>query len=83
MGLHNHPDQPEWLSSVNASVLKVKLATAVIGILSIHLLKTFISADRADPQAMMWQTLIHLAFLASARAIAWTERIVAKPAGAH
>jgi uncharacterized membrane protein YqhA len=42
--LQGHPDQPEWLSSVNASVLKVKLATAIIGISSIHLLKTFINA---------------------------------------
>jgi hypothetical protein len=40
--LENHPDQPEWLSHVNAGVLKVKLATAIIGISSIHLLKTFI-----------------------------------------
>ena len=42
--LENHPDQPEWLSHVNASVLKVKLAMAIIGISSIHLLKTFIAA---------------------------------------
>ena len=42
--LHNHPDQPEWLSHVNASVLKVKLAMAIIGISSVHLLKTFIAA---------------------------------------
>ena len=44
LGLENHPDQPEWLSHVNASVLKVKLAMAIIGISSIHLLKTFIAA---------------------------------------
>ena len=44
MSLESHPDQPEWLSHVNASVLKVKLATAIIGISSIHLLKTFINA---------------------------------------
>jgi uncharacterized protein (TIGR00645 family) len=44
MRLENHPDQPEWLSHVNASVLKVKLAMAIIGISSIHLLKTFIAA---------------------------------------
>ncbi len=43
LGLQNHPDQPEWLSHVNASVLKVKLAMAIIGISSIHLLKTFIA----------------------------------------
>ncbi|GGA50367.1 TIGR00645 family protein [Dyella nitratireducens] len=44
LGLEGHPDQPEWLSHVNASVLKVKLAMAIIGISSIHLLKTFIAA---------------------------------------
>ena len=44
LGLDGHPDQPEWLSHVNASVLKVKLAMAIIGISSIHLLKTFIAA---------------------------------------
>ncbi len=44
--LQGHPDQPEWLSHVNASVLKIKLAMAIIGISSIHLLRTFIEAGR-------------------------------------
>jgi uncharacterized protein (TIGR00645 family) len=44
LNLEGHPDQPEWLSHVNASVLKIKLAMAIIGISSIHLLKTFIAA---------------------------------------
>ena len=46
LNLEGHPDQPEWLSHVNASVLKVKLAMAIIGISSIHLLKTFIEAGQ-------------------------------------
>jgi uncharacterized protein (TIGR00645 family) len=46
--LENHPDQPEWLSHVNASVLKVKLAMAIIGISSIHLLKSFIEVGMVD-----------------------------------
>lgn len=46
MNLDGHPDQPEWLSHVNASVLKVKLAMAIIGISSIHLLKSFIEAGQ-------------------------------------
>ena len=48
LGLQGHPDQPEWLSHVNASVLKVKLAMAIIGISSIHLLKTFIAASTLE-----------------------------------
>ena len=82
LGLQNHRDQPEWLSSVNASVLKVKLATAIIGISSIHLLKTFINADNYSEKVLLWQTAIHFAFLFSAMAIAACDRIMphaAKP----
>jgi uncharacterized protein (TIGR00645 family) len=76
MNLQNHPDQPEWLSHVNASVLKVKLATAIIGISSIHLLKTFINAANYTEQVLMWQTIIHVTFLASAMAIAYTDKLM-------
>jgi len=60
MGLDAHPDQPEWLSHVNASVLKVKLATAIIGISSIHLLKTFINADNYTEKTLMWIRVCHI-----------------------
>jgi uncharacterized protein (TIGR00645 family) len=76
MHLENHPDQPEWLSHVNASVLKVKLATAIIGISSIHLLKTFINAANYDVKVLMWQTIIHVVFLLSAMAIAYTDKLM-------
>jgi uncharacterized protein (TIGR00645 family) len=83
LNLDGHPDQPEWLSHVNASVLKVKLATAIIGISSIHLLKTFINAANYEPHVLMWQTLIHIAFLLSAMAIAFTDRLLMPPGGKH
>ena len=76
MNLEGHPDQPEWLSHVNASVLKVKLATAIIGISSIHLLKTFINAAAYDSKTIIAQTGIHLTFLLSALAIAASDRIM-------
>ena len=78
LNLDNHPDQPEWLSHVNANVLKVKLATAIIGISSIHLLKTFISAGQLGDKEMMWQTLIHISFLLSAVSIAYIDRLMAQ-----
>ena len=112
--LENHPDQPEWLSHVNASVLKVKLAMAIIGISSIHLLKTFIEAGAlgglplcGSEQAIsaaaallasgheafktcttvtatgvMWQTIIHALFIASAIGIAMTDRLMGRTAAA-
>jgi uncharacterized protein (TIGR00645 family) len=76
MRLEGHPDQPEWLSHVNASVLKVKLATAIIGISSIHLLKTFINAQAFSEKALFYQTVIHITFLFSALAIAAVDRIM-------
>ncbi len=76
MNLQGHRDQPEWLSHVNASVLKVKLATAIIGISSIHLLKTFINADNYSDKVLIAQTVIHVTFLLSALAIAYTDKIM-------
>jgi len=83
MNLQGHPDQPEWLSHVNASVLKVKLATAIIGISSIHLLKTFINADNYSDRVLIAQTAIHIAFLLSAMAIAYTDKIMNAAVAGH
>ena len=80
MDLEGHRDQPEWLSHVNASVLKVKLATAIIGISSIHLLKTFINADNYTDRVLIAQTVIHIAFLFSAMAIAYTDKLMTSSA---
>jgi uncharacterized protein (TIGR00645 family) len=77
LNLEGHPDQPEWLSHVNAGVLKVKLATALIGISSIHLLKTFIEVGSkpVPDRAVMWQLLLHLTFVLSALLLAITDRL--------
>ncbi|KGQ30810.1 membrane protein [Gallibacterium genomosp. 2] len=72
----NHPDQPEWLDHVNASVLKVKLSMAIISISSIHMLQTFINAANLPEKQVMWQLFLHLGFLASALAVAYTDRIL-------
>ncbi|HNV82636.1 MAG TPA: TIGR00645 family protein [Arenimonas sp.] len=96
LNLQGHPDQPEWLSHVNASVLKVKLAMAIIGISSIHLLKTFIAIGALgtnNPVAgsgasytetgVMWQTIIHMVFILSAIGIAWTDSLMSQAAKAN
>lgn len=84
--LQNHPDQPEWLSHVNASVLKIKLAMAIIGISSIHLLRTFIEAGglgvgrtQYTETGVMWQTIIHCVFILSALGIAAIDRMAQPP----
>jgi len=76
LNTEDHPDQPEWLNHVNASVLKVKLSMAIISISSIHMLQTFINAAQLPEKVMMWQLLLHLGFLVSALAMALTDRIL-------
>ncbi|MQY50241.1 TIGR00645 family protein [Rhodocyclus tenuis] len=76
LDLAEHPDQPEWLSHVNAGVLKIKLSTAIIGISSIHLLKTFINAANMSEHAIKWQVIIHIVFLLSALAMVWVDKLM-------
>jgi uncharacterized protein (TIGR00645 family) len=89
INIDGHPDQPEWLSHVNANVLKVKLAMAIIGISSIHLLKTFIEVGDLGSSGevenvtgniytwdgVLWQVVIHMVFIVSAVALAWIDKI--------
>ena len=81
LDLGGHPDEPEWLGHVNASVLKIKLAMAIIGISSIALLRTFIEAGNLGSSrtsftesGVMWQVLIHITFVVSAIGIAFVDR---------
>ncbi|RLP77081.1 TIGR00645 family protein [Mycetocola tolaasinivorans] len=84
MRLDGHPDEPDWLSHVNANMLKLKLAVAIISISSIHLLKTFIEIGKLSTDgrglgdtesAILWQVLIHLAFIVSAIALAVIDKM--------
>ncbi|MFZ4841686.1 TIGR00645 family protein [Mycetocola saprophilus] len=84
MRLDGHPDEPDWLAHVNANMLKLKLAVAIISISSIHLLKTFIEIGKLSTDgkglgdtesAILWQVLIHLAFIVSAIALAFIDKM--------
>ncbi|MBK0421097.1 TIGR00645 family protein [Leucobacter sp. CSA2] len=87
--VEGHHDEPDWLSHVNANLLKVKLAISIISISSIHLLKTFIEVGRMNDglvtdasgkviysyDGVFWEVMIHLAFIVSALALAWIDRM--------
>ena len=78
LDLANHPDKPDWLDKIDAGTLKVKLATALVGISGIHLLKTFINIKEKGGEQVMWQVIIHVVFLLSAIMLAYTEYIMHK-----
>jgi uncharacterized protein (TIGR00645 family) len=78
LNLNNHPDQPEWLYHIDAGAMKIKLALALIGISSIHLLRTFIDPGKQTSEHVMWQVVIHFTLLISALAIAYTNKLLAQ-----
>ncbi len=73
--MNDHPDSPEWLSHVNANTMKIKLSLALIGISSIHLLKSFINVEHLADRVLAWQSGIHVLFLFSAVFLAYTSKL--------
>jgi uncharacterized protein (TIGR00645 family) len=78
--MEHHPDRPEWLSHVNANTMKVKLSMALIGISSIHLLRSFINVENMAKEDVMWQAILHGMFLVSAVAMAAVSQMSARVA---
>lgn len=72
---NGHRDQPEWLSHVNAGVLKVKLSMAIISISSVHLLRSFMDMGKMSDRDLIAQASIHMIFVLSALIMAWIEKI--------
>lgn len=78
LDLNSHPDTPEWLDHLDAGAMKIKLALSLVGISSIHLLRTFIDPTKLSNYSVMWQVVIHMTLLISALAIAWTNSLLNK-----
>lgn len=81
--LHAHPEKPEWLDELDAGAMKVKLALSLIGISSIHLLRTFIDPSKLASGAVMWQVIIHITLLVSALTIAYTNNLLLHSGDKH
>ena len=74
--IDEHPDQPEWLSHVDAGVLKIKLGMALVSISSIHLLRSFINAGNMTEHTLKWEVIIHCVLLVSVIFIAVTDWLI-------
>ena len=81
LNLDSQPDKPGWMNHVSASVMKVKLATSIIGISSINLLETFINIDSYTDRSVIAQTVLHIVFLLSAMALAYTDKLMSGDTG--
>jgi uncharacterized protein (TIGR00645 family) len=78
LDLEGHPDRPDWLTHIDPGTIKIKLAASLIGISSIHLLKSFVNITHEDPEHIKWKIFIHMTFIGSAILLAWTDKIMQK-----
>ncbi|TKT46301.1 TIGR00645 family protein [Rhizobium sp. LC145] len=70
-----------FLGKLDAGSLKIKVASSIVAISSIHLLQIFLNANQYSDAKLMWYTIIHLAFVVSAVMLGWLEQIMAKAKG--
>jgi len=66
-----------FLGKLDAGSLKIKVASSIVAISSIHLLQIFLNAHQYDNGKLMWYTIIHIAFVVSAVMLGWLEKIMA------
>ena len=78
LDLEEHPDRPDWLTHIDPGTIKIKLAASLIGISSIHLLKSFVNIHNENYEDIKWKIFIHITFLGSAILLAWTDKIMQK-----
>lgn len=76
LDLETHPDRPEWLTHVDPGTIKIKLAASLVGISSIHLLKSFVDIANENPEHVKWKIFIHMTFLGSAILLAYTDKLM-------
>lgn len=67
-----------WLGEIDAGSLKIKVASTIVAISSIHLLQVFLNVHTYSGDHLMWYTLIHIAFVVSALFLAYIDRISAQ-----
>jgi uncharacterized protein (TIGR00645 family) len=78
LDLVNENDKPDWLDHIDPGAIKVKLSSSLIGISSVHLLRSFIDMDMTDYEKIKWQIIIHSAFILSTLFLAASEYIMSK-----
>ena len=70
-------EKVHWLGEIDANSLKIKVASTIVAISSIHLLQIFLNVEQYTGEKLMWYTIIHIAFVVSALFLAFIDRVSA------
>lgn len=69
-------EKPSWLGTLDMNTIKIKVATSLVGISSIHLLAAFLNIKEKSSEHMFWLVITHLVFVGSALLLAYIDRIL-------
>jgi uncharacterized protein (TIGR00645 family) len=72
----DHKSELSWLGKIDAGSLKIKVASTIVAISSIHLLQVFLNSTQYEEGRLMWLTIMHMAFVFSAVFLGVLDRIV-------
>ena len=73
----NAEGELSWLGKIDAGSLKIKVASTIVAISSIHLLQVFLNAQQYTDDKLMWFTIIHITFVISALFLAYIDKVMA------
>lgn len=72
----NAEGELSWLGKIDAASLKIKVASTIVAISSIHLLQVFLNAAQFSSEKLMWLTIMHMAFVFSALFLAYIDKVM-------
>jgi len=75
MDLGEATEKLDWLGTHDYGSLKMKIATSLVAISSIHLLEVFMNIDTTNNGKVMWYALVHLTFVISALLMGYLEKL--------
>jgi len=64
-----------WMGKMDVNSIKNKVASSIVAISSVHLLRIFVEAEKVADNKIMWCVIIHLAFVVSAFGMAYIDRM--------
>lgn len=75
LDLSEATEKLDWLGTHDYSSLKIKVATSIVAISSIQLLKVFMNIDNINNDKLMWYVIIHLTFVISALLMGYLDKL--------
>ena len=75
LNLSDSTEKLNWLGTHDYGSLKIKLASSIVAISSIHLLKVFMNVENVSNDKILWYVIIHMSLVVSAIMLGYLDKI--------